>query len=406
MSWAVLALVAGIPLYLIRFHVGPLPTTMWEVGLIVVFLLASFRRDVRLDFWKSDALRWPLSLLILAGTIAIFTSPHLVKGLGQWKAIIIDPILLYWLVRSYLVRDPYFRFWLAGAFVAGGAIVAIHAVGEYLRGMTTVDGRVIGIYAADENASPNYLALYLGPLAGLAFGWFIQATNHRRRWSAFALCALLIAAISVSQSRGALVGVALAVLIGLAAGLIKLWPARRTAVIATGSLIFLAAAGIFVPRFLPNLSATQSAGGRLISSNNVRFEIWRTTITTILPRSGFWGLGWANYQEVFTRLTQNRINYPEYIAPLALHPHNFWLMTLVTLGVIGLVAWIWLAIVIWRTPWWASLPLWLGLIVWFVHGMVDTTFYKNDLAAQFFVLVALMVPVSPGARLRQPSGAN
>ncbi len=402
MNWALLLLTAGIPLYLFRLQIGPVPTTLWELGLGLTFVIALYRKEVTLDFWKRDPLRWPILLFMVASTIAIVTSPHLTKALGQWKALAIDPLLFYWLVRSSLARTPHLGRWLVWALIASGGIVSLHALGDWARGITAVDGRVIGIYAADEGASPNYLALYLGPLAALAFGQLLQARAQAERWAMSVCFLLLVAGVVASQSRGALAGLALAVVIGGTAWLAKVWPGYRKAVVAVAVAAMLVAGVIFVPRFLPDLGANQSAGGRLVSSNNVRYQIWRTTVKIVLPQSGLLGLGWANYQDVFTTLTRDRVNYPEYIAPLALHPHNFWLTTLVTLGALGLLAWLWFVRILVRIPWQPALPLWLALIPWFIHGLVDTTYYKNDLAAEFFLIIALMVMYFPKP-LRSPN---
>lgn len=390
MTWALTALAFGIPLYLVRFHLGPIPTTLWEIALWIVVIVALVRGEMRLTFWRKDPLRWGVLVLLLAGTIALFLSPSLTKGLGQFKAILIDPVIFYWLARSTLTANPQARLAVTWGLLLGGSLVALAAVNDFVAGMVTADGRVLGIYAADPGASPNYLGLYLGPLAALSFGLAVQARVWRQAVWPLAITLLLTAGVAVSQSRAAAGGIILAFVFGGATRLIEDWPYLRKTIVAVTAALIIVGGIIFAPKLLPDFQAPGIGGGRVTSSNNVRYQIWQTTIVTVLPRYGVFGLGWDNFQTVFSRLTQGRTNYKKYIDPLALHPHNFVLTTLVTLGVIGLIGWLIIARALWRVGWAAGLAVWLALLVWLIHGLVDTTFYKNDLAAEFFLLAALL----------------
>jgi putative inorganic carbon (HCO3(-)) transporter len=81
------------------------------------------------------------------------------------------------------------------------------------------------------------------------------------------------------------------------------------------------------------------------------------------------------------------------------HPHNLFLNFWVVLGLLGLLAYVW--VLVWfaraisagvraRGPLW---PVYVGLAgalaAILVHGLVDTTIWRNDLALQFWTLVAI-----------------
>jgi len=81
--------------------------------------------------------------------------------------------------------------------------------------------------------------------------------------------------------------------------------------------------------------------------------------------------------------------YPEWAVP---QPHNiflaFWLQT----GLIGLVGFIWLIIIIIflnYKPKILSFILLYAIIYILIHGLVDTTYWKNDLSVIFWVIIAL-----------------
>ncbi|MFH1077715.1 MAG: hypothetical protein V1745_00320, partial [Patescibacteria group bacterium] len=69
-----------LPLYAVRFHIGPLPTTLLEVGILLMLGAWTLRR--RTSGWR-DALTvlktrgWllPLGLWLVAGVIAVIVAP-------------------------------------------------------------------------------------------------------------------------------------------------------------------------------------------------------------------------------------------------------------------------------------------------------------------------------------------
>lgn len=346
----------------------------------------------------------PLGLFLVAAGIGAFLNPDLREGLGLWKALVFDPILFYAICRTGLQSDRDRQILLRSLSVGAG-IVALEGllVAPWLSGQISPDGRLIGVYAQDFGASPNYLALYLAPLVvvtslDLLTSLFIGPRRPARLLEAGILTLIFGLALVKTGSRGGVLAVVAGLVIGFG-WLMRHWrPRSSPAIILIGLILVLASFGMFRSQFAVEL--TNPTLARLATSNNVRFEIWTTTLTTIIPAGTLLGNGFGAYQATFTRLTETQVNYPEYIAPYALHPHNFWLTTWVNTGFFGVIAWLAIFAQVWRlrSLTRSQLLAAAALVAWFVYGLIDTPYYKNDLAAETFVLLAVVLPF--GSKLR------
>ena len=86
------------------------------------------------------------------------------------------------------------------------------------------------------------------------------------------------------------------------------------------------------------------------------------------------------------------------------YPHDIWLTFWVELGLLGLIAF---AVMFFGLLWrgWRALPqtegfyrvaMWgvMGsLVLWGVHGLVDSPYWKNDMSVEFWVLAAIELAV-------------
>jgi O-antigen ligase len=103
-------------------------------------------------------------------------------------------------------------------------------------------------------------------------------------------------------------------------------------------------------------------------------------------------VGLANYQNSFTELTKDRVNF-DYIAPVALTPHNIFLTFYLTTGLLGFVAFIWLLVIFFqnviakRAEFSPALVAVMASIL--AYGLVDTPYFKNDLSLIFWIVWGL-----------------
>jgi len=118
-----------------------------------------------------------------------------------------------------------------------------------------------------------------------------------------------------------------------------------------------------------------------------RLIIWQSSWGIIKDHSLI-GIGPGMFQEYYLDEQVNFEPYPEWAVP---QPHNiflaFWLQT----GLIGLIGFIWLIIIIFLNykPKILSFILLYAIIYILIHGLVDTTYWKNDLSVIFWVIIAL-----------------
>lgn len=394
-------LAAALPSYLLRLTIFSVPTTFFEVCLWLTFVYALGRGWLSWQFWKTDPLRLPITLILAGSLLGVVAAPDRVLALGQWKAVIADGLIFYWLIGSLANTQSSLTRVIDGA-VFGGLLIAIHAlfIAPAL-GQVAADGRVLGVYAFDVGASPNYLALYLAPLASYSILRFFLALRSRSSVLYLLSSMFMAVALIASGSRAGLVALAGAVMIGLVWTAYLRWPKQKVALLSLVSLSIVLFGLIFGRQFLPNPSIDPSTANRLTSSNNVRWEIWKTSREILVhsdSRIPIWltGVGLGNYQIVFASRTAGRVNYPEYITPYALHPHNFFLASWFAVGLLGLAGWLCLFVLLIRfipglALW--QVPIVVAILAWLIHGLVDTPFYKNDLAPLFWLLAAGIVAV-------------
>ena len=120
------------PAYVVRPHLGPLPTTVLELVLgpaILVGLLAYWR-----DLPWRNPFTWPALLLLLAATLDTVFAPDRRAALGLWKAYFVEPVAAGLVIAAMARGRPNAQLLLAGLAVAGtvAAILNLAADGQAL----------------------------------------------------------------------------------------------------------------------------------------------------------------------------------------------------------------------------------------------------------------------------------
>lgn len=327
---------------------------------------------------------------LLVGFLVSFASnPISQTGLGQLKSWVLAPALFFLsalAVRPYLRERPLLIAWLFGAFGVG-----MSAWQHLLAGHRTYDGRL-----ALPDASPNFLAETLAPGILIAFfALLFWGDRSRKILSTLALLTLTVP-FAATFSYGALLALlsALAFLASVKAKDAG-FSARR---FLPGILVALALAGAFV-------ISTSSEKARALfeerSSLQSRLMVWHSAEAMLAERP-FAGIGIGRFQEVYL-LYQSR--FPPYLEWAVPQPHNllfaFWLQA----GLLGLVGFIVITaqsirLLIWefrhdekqRDKRTLLLSLWIFILVF---GLVDTPYFRNDLAFLFWMLVFFSLPQKP-----------
>lgn len=401
---ALAVLVGLLPLYLIRFEIGPLPTTLLEV--LVIITVVSWL--IRYKQWRSDILKYkqwllPIALLLTATTIGVIIAPNTLDALGIWKAYFVEPVLLLFVFLTSLKTEDDWRLILK-AFAICAIVLSLVAVVQYLTGIGIpapwdIERRVTSIFDY-----PNALGLFLAPIVGLSAILYVSPPfkggdrggsekvsnrdlfshplqlplrqGERLLWLAAAVLGTF--AIILAETEAAYVAIPAGLLLTF---LFSNAPSssKRRIFITCVTLLLVAVIGSASVRsklFLQDYSG------------QVRLSQWSETIDLLKDRPVF-GAGLNGYP------TTLELYHDPTLYEIFQYPHNILLNTWVELGLLGVVAMIWIMILTVKTmatkkDQTLALAAFAGITIMVVHGLVDVPFFKNDLAILTVLLVAII----------------
>lgn len=264
------------------------------------------------------------------------------------------------------------------AFAAGSSLFAVLNLIVFTQALLA-NAVHVGTAPNALYGDANYVAMYLDPPVALAAGVVLFAGTPRWRWLGGAWLLITGAALVLTFSKGSYL--ALGALVLVAALSVRRWGIP----ILVGAAIVAVLASL-IPLIAQRLTTIPSSiGGRL--------ELFRGALQMIRDHPIF-GLGLGGYTFQFRGLT------PE------IYPHDVWLTFWVEVGLLGMIAF---AVILFGLLWqgWRAWPrmqgfyrpvLWgasAALVMWAVHGLVDSPYWKNDMSVEFWILAALVVVSSP-----------
>lgn len=377
---------AALPLYLVRFQIGPLPTTLLEmlfVVLVATMLLERVgvggMRPLRLDLARLRPWFWPCGLLLAAGVVSVAIAPDLRAALGLFKAYLVEPLLFFGLLVS--VTDETVRRNVWRALAVSGAVIAAAAVLQPILAPQTLWE---GTRATAFYPYPNAVGLFLAPIIVLATGVALASTpsvlplRKGEKLILIVVTILMFAAIVAAQSEGAIIGAA----VGLLA-LLWLQPKLRMVAILIallGGVALMLAPGSLQSTVLQKLTLRDWSG-------TVRRITWGETVEMLKDRP-LTGAGLAGYPIVM------RAYHKATAIEIFQYPHQIILNIWSELGLLGLVAFGWILITFFRLAGrdesrpYGRIAI-AAMIALLVHGLVDVPYFKNDLAFLFWIIVAL-----------------
>lgn len=371
--WMLIVTFGALPLYVVRWHYGPLPTTLLETLILITlatYVIAKWRaggipRPIRTPY---DI---PIVLLVVAATIAVFLPPDHRAAIGLYRAFFIEPVLIFYVAVDVLRGERHLRR-AALSFAMGSSLLAvlnlIAAEQALVHHTFHVGGAPNAVYG-----DANYVAMYLEPPVAFALAVLLFDRAPRWRWLGGIWLAITGLALLLTLSKGAylaLFGLGVIVILRLGRWMLPL-------------LLGLAVVAILISR-VPLVAL------RIATSENSlvgRFQIYGATFRSMQNHWLFgWGIGGWDY--IYRRRTPQP------------YPHDIWLTFWVELGLLGVIAF---AVIFFGLWWrgWRALPqtegfnrvaLWgvLGaLVLWGIHGLADTPYWKNDMAVEFWVLAAI-----------------
>jgi len=414
LEWGIYLIVFCLPLYLLRFKVFDIPTTVLELmiyALFIFWLIKVKRTGIKETIVRMRGIILPIILILIGLSVATIFSWNLRLSAGIWKAWFVDPILFFIVIVSAVKNSEQIKK-IFYSLIFSGFVVSVISLIYLIQGRLDEFGRLQGFYN-----SPNYLAMYLAPvlIIGLFFVWaqiicpktrvgdpacrralsrfrsspsakpcplklreVFLTNNLRPKILFFITCILLlVTCLLLTKSFGAWLGIAAALIFGVIIYLPKI---KHKKIIL--GIIFGLVALVLIFGFLK----INSIQGKL--SFNSRLEIWERAwqVFKIYP---IIGIGPGTFEDFF-------IPYPRWGVP---QPHNLYLAFLLQAGILGFIGFIWLLVWFFKTGFKNLFKVYSSefmvilmsvMIYVLIHGFVDTTYWKNDLSVMFWLFIGLM----------------
>lgn len=386
---------ACLPLYAARFHYGPLPTTLLENLILLTVALYLVAK------WRSEGLRFTrtpydiaILLLLLAGAISVFVAKDHRAALGLYRAYFIEPVAIFYVAVDIFRRVADIRTLLLG-FGIGTSIFALLNV--IALGFAVIQHSVhLGAPPTAIYTSSNEVAMFLEPPFAMATALVLYSEPGRlRTWAAaWWLCVAL--GLALTFSRGSYGAVMVYAIVTIATARPRL---RRILIIGTVAVVVLAAAAIVIASNTP-LVETRFSFIAVRFSYVTRLAIYKDTLQVIAQHPLF-GVGLGGFLFI------------SHDFPL-IYPHDFWLSLWVEIGLLGLLSFCFilfrLGIVSVRrfliATGFEKALLWGvagAVVLWTVHGFVDTPYFKNDMSTEFWIVAAIGTVAAAATRVSRPT---
>lgn len=379
---------ALLPAYLLRFSIGPIPTTVLEC----LFLLAITHITAihGVEPWKQGWKRissWHLAIIlwVAATLLAVWIAPSHIAALGLWRAYILEPILFFILAHGIL--DEKGKHIIARSLVIGGIGVALWSIVQYIFGIGIPHPWNTSFFtrrATGPFPFPNAVALFSAPIAALCIGVMMQKSNllsKRFAWIGFLFCSF---AVILAHSVGGMIAISTALLFGLVFN-------KKTRIY--GAIILLAlpiAYGLAPTKISAPIVKTLTFQDW---SGYVRIRMWKDTIVMLQDHPVF-GAGLGAYPTLFKKYqTTTGIEIFQY-------PHNIVLNLWSETGIFGMIAFLCI-IGTWIRIGWKNHLVLLSLIAILIHGIVDVPYFKNDLAFAFWIFAYIASTYKKASQQRE-----
>ncbi len=388
-----------LPTYLLRFSVGPFPTTILEILTLLTFatFVFQYRKSFRFSqipnfLSKNKLIAIGVFLFLLGSTISIFTAVDVRKALGEWKAFYVEPVLLFLVISSHLKsvgakRKEIIEKYILLPLLLCGLGTALLAIYQHFTGWMVPEAfwanrntfRVTGWYGF-----PNAVGLFLAPLIPLSL--FAILSQRHQKISLLKMTGILTFltipfALIFAKGSGPIIGM----LAGIGF-LLLIYKKTRSAAIIAGIVGLVSLFVLPIPQSVKDELFFQDRSGQ------IRLSIWQET-KKFLQDSPVLGAGIASYDEKIAPYHQ--LVNGEGIE-IFHHPHNIFLTMWVNLGLVGLMGFILILISFFRMGFKELkknplAPFVLATMVTIlIMGLVDSPYIKNDLSIFFWLLPALL----------------
>jgi O-antigen ligase len=350
---------------------GPLSVTPPGLALMVTWLVVLIRRKVVGPRWPVTGYDAPLTLFLLAALLSLLVSQYPLLSVRELRALIFEPVLFFWLLAAV----PRARTSGLAGFLAGATITAVAAIAQAPLGIggTAAEG-VLRVQAWYPSA--NHLALMLGR----AWPFLLAGALAWRGWVWAPAAVVGVGLLLTFSTGGWLGGVAAALVVMAALGRRRF--ALRLGSLAVAAMVLVSALAI-VGRLPERLNPLRQTGG-------FRLDLWQSSLE-MLRDHPLLGVGLDNFVYLYQQVYLREGAAAE---PTLSHPHNWVLNVWLSMGLLGLTAFVWLLIRFWRSArvshGWLVAGALGAMADMLVHGFIDNSYFLVDLAFVFWLCLALV----------------
>lgn len=382
-----------IPFYLIKISLFDVPTNVLEILAILVIILI-FLKNKELFLKKllklPKILTFSCALIIFGILLSIFFNNNQLTGLGILKGWFIVPMFFSFAVYTILTSTADIEKIFTSIYLSVAAVATVAIFYKFF-GITTYDNRLSAFYL-----SPNQLAMYLAP--GIFFGLYflLKAILQKDSFKKLFLHTTPLTIIFISLYYTYSYAAWIAILISLIFTIFILAPFKKQFFMFT-FIIFICGVFLFISqKDSEKMTSLLDFSSR--SSIASRATIWKVS-TRLLKDNIIVGIGPGNFQSSYLAMQKY---YPPYLEWAVPQPHNVLLAFWLQAGFLGFIGFLFLLFFIFTTLWQqlkdkknaalaASL---LGFFIYSIlHGLVDTTYWKNDLAFLFWICIFLIIAI-------------
>ncbi len=381
---AIFMLVALLPTYLIRFSIGPIPTTALEIFFFILTIVWLTRQGFK-NLPIKKIKRWwsPILLLLASATFGTIIAPDLFDALGIWKAYYIEPIIIGLILISTLKKNDWIE--LFGFLSIGAMVITIFGIFQFLTKFGIPTPWDIELRITSFFDYPNALGLFLAPIIGINIVMLLTKTKlpwiknkyNTIFWMISAIFCMV--GIALAETEAAFI----AIPVGLTFTLMISNVNTKTKLRITSETILL-----FLIAFI-TIPIVQQKVLLKDYSGQVRISQWTESIDMLFDNPVF-GAGLNAYPAKIKSYHDNTLY------EIFQYPHNIILNIWSELGILGIIAFVWLIILIIietkkqkKNP--VALAIFSALTIMIIHGLVDVPFFKNDLAIMTSVILAGLI---------------
>lgn len=370
--------------YLLKFQIGSYPTNLQEVLIItqlLVFIYCILQTKSFIQTVKNLGKHWIiLSLILLMGiSVAFVPIENNLDFFRHLKFLFFAAVLSFIFMETFKTSaERKFAIKIAGY---GALAFGIFSVIYNLSGQNVApDSRLLGPLDAAV-----YLAYYLVPF----FIFFVIETLENPKIKSNLLSTLILGIlILATQSMGAIGGSLIIIFLYLFKNSELKILKNRTTKISLAAIFLIVFVSIFYVKIIPTIETKYS-------SLDERGEIWQTSKKLLEePKNVLLGVGFGQFQQKYFDNVETAIGRK----PLdfyVLQPHNIFLLFIFNFGILGLTFILFCIyqniknIITQKKDF--LLTANFILLYFFLHGLIDTPFFKNDLLILLILFMELSI---------------